>query len=135
MKILIADDCKIFRGLVRGELERRGFDSVCVNDGVEALTALAADPYDLVLLDLEMPVLDGLGFLQRLRRGATQPNIPVILMTGSTSTHAVRQAIEIGVQGCVLKTRAELEDMIAQIDRVMTRQANRAAQGLTKLTS
>ena len=65
-RVLVVDDDPAIRAMVRKALERHGFAVDTANDGVEALTRLEAGAYDLLVLDLMMPRLDGFGVLERL---------------------------------------------------------------------
>jgi len=78
-KILIAEDDKALQMFYREELEEDGYEVCIVNDGQEALTRLDEERFDLVLLDIVMPVMDGIAVLERMK--AQNGKIPVILHT------------------------------------------------------
>jgi CheY-like chemotaxis protein len=81
--ILIADDRASSRELLRTVLEREGYRVLEAADGEEALTAAHAGNPDLILLDLQMPRLDGYGVLEQLRREARFALVPVVALTAS----------------------------------------------------
>lgn len=78
--ILIAEDDLAVRSFVSRALEQKGFDVTAVGDGVQALEALQNDGYDLLVTDIVMPGLDGIGLALRVTRD--YPELPVLLMTG-----------------------------------------------------
>src|SRR4051812_40780716 len=81
-RVLIVDDHADLRALLRILLERAGADVLEASDGRAALRALYAERPELVVLDVDMPVLDGWGTLERIREAS---DIPVLMLTGSAS--------------------------------------------------
>jgi DNA-binding response OmpR family regulator len=79
-RILVVDDDPQCRGLVARTVARAGFYTDTAQDGEEGWSALCQTNYDLLITDNEMPRLDGIGMIQRLRAVAQAP--PCILMTG-----------------------------------------------------
>jgi PAS domain S-box-containing protein len=83
-RVLLAEDNITNQLVVQGVLQGLGVSVDCVADGAEALHALSTLPYDLVLMDVQMPVLDGLAATRRLRApgsGVKDPKVPVIALT------------------------------------------------------
>lgn len=78
--ILIAEDDLAVRSFVSRALEQKGFDVTAVGDGVQALEALQNRSFDLLVTDIVMPGLDGIGLALRVTRD--YPDLPVLLMTG-----------------------------------------------------
>jgi len=81
--ILVADDDQALRALLRRSLCAQGFCCVLAQNGKEALELIRASPPDLVLLDVEMPGLDGYEVCRRLKRSAATRALPVIIMSGA----------------------------------------------------
>ena len=79
-RILIVDDETVVRDLVRIILEGRGYSVCCAANGREALDQIQASRPDLVVLDLMMPVLNGWGVIEELRRTPGSP--PVVVLSG-----------------------------------------------------
>jgi CheY-like chemotaxis protein len=80
-RALVVDDERLLRGLVRRALLRAGFEVTEAAEGHAALTLVRAQPFDLVLSDVEMPVMDGVELLARI--SGEYPKLPVILLSGS----------------------------------------------------
>jgi CheY-like chemotaxis protein/HPt (histidine-containing phosphotransfer) domain-containing protein len=83
LRILVAEDSVMVQRVVRGMLERCGHQVTIVSNGLEALDAAERDSFDVVLMDVQMPVLDGLEATRRWRRRetATGRRVPIIAVT------------------------------------------------------
>jgi two-component system chemotaxis response regulator CheY len=99
---LVVDDSKVVRKVARRILEDSGFSVREAGDGAEALAACRTALPDCVLLDWNMPVMNGLEFLQALRR-EFGPNPPVVFCTTETEMQFVEQAITYGAQEFIMK--------------------------------
>ncbi|MBI4861657.1 MAG: response regulator [Candidatus Riflebacteria bacterium] len=95
--VLIVDDQLMIRVLLTRHLKQSGFTNVAdVTNGQEALDALKAKKYDLVLLDINMPVLDGYATLQRIKADETLRDVAVIMVTAVDEIESVARCIQIG---------------------------------------
>lgn len=105
--ILIVDDDRFSRALVREICVQLGFGRILLAaDGVEALEACRARNPDVVLSDLLMPGIDGLGFLERVRSGrgaAPDRDVPVVFLSGAATEAALKRAMVVGVDRCLAK--------------------------------
>jgi CheY-like chemotaxis protein/anti-sigma regulatory factor (Ser/Thr protein kinase) len=92
-KILVVDDDRATRHLVKSILTRAGFRTTAAKDGVEALKALRTRRFDLILLDVWMPRMNGLDLLERIRARKTAPRVVVMTSDDAPATllRAVRQ--------------------------------------------
>jgi two-component system response regulator AtoC len=116
--ILVADDDAPTRELLRTVLEEEGYQVSEAASGQEALEAIKAGAYDLVLLDMRMPGMTGMDVLKQLRE--KQGEVPVILMTAHGSPNTAIQASSLGAYGYITKP-FELEDVLQQIHRYFER--------------
>ena len=107
-RILLADDNKDLRDAVSGFLEFLGFEVAIAGNGIEALAVFLSSTFDLVLTDLQMPVMDGLSLAGHIKDRS--PNTPVILLTGSDS-ETVREKVERGPVDSVIFKPFLLEDL------------------------
>jgi len=95
-RLLVVDDNEMNRDLLSRRLKQQGHRVVSARNGREALEMIAADEFDLVLLDIMMPELDGYEVLERMRAEGTLDQLPVIMISAVTEMESVIRCIEIG---------------------------------------
>ena len=96
--VLVVDDSKINRRKMEKAAQVLGHQTIAVADGAEALEALADNRIDLVLLDIEMPVMDGFGVLTAMRADHALTDIPVIVISAVEDMDSIVRAINLGAQ-------------------------------------
>jgi two-component system cell cycle response regulator len=116
--VLIADDSQVIRAVVRDQLEGEGYLVHEAEDGIEALSACAAIRPDAVLLDIEMPGLDGRQVLERLKADPELRDIPVVFLTGRIGTDDVVACLRAGAHD-YLKKPFEPAELIARISSAL----------------
>ncbi len=111
-RVLVVEDDAAVADLVREVLRLEGYAVATVSNGAAALVAVASDPPALILLDLQMPVMDGRSFLRAYRTSAAHPAAIVIV---SAVLDLPRTASELGVEGHLRKpfTLDELLDVVS----------------------
>ncbi len=100
-KILIAEDEPSVRELLTLALRRNGYEVLAVADGSEALSALAAGRYDLLLTDIVMPVVDGIAL--SLKAARDNPDMRILMMTGYAAERQRAHNLEELIHDVVLK--------------------------------
>ena len=103
MKILVAEDNPANRDLILEVLELGGHEVTMAEDGGEALTAFVKVRPDLVLLDIQMPVLDGYQVLRHLRARTEDRHLPIIALTAYAMRGDRERALEAGFDSYVTK--------------------------------
>ena len=97
MRILVCDSDASSRTVVRRRvMTAHGFDVVECASGAEALDLLSADTFDLLLLETDLPVLNGFETLAIIREAPELSQMPVILVTSDRTEESVQRAIELG---------------------------------------
>ena len=114
-RVLVVDDSITTRTLERHILERAGYLVELARDGVEALAALRAGSYDLVVTDLEMPNLDGIGLVRQMRATEALVAIPTILVTSVAAEETRRRALAAGVNAYIVKSRFDQDELLQTI--------------------
>ncbi|MFQ5423105.1 MAG: HDOD domain-containing protein [Phycisphaerae bacterium] len=118
-RILVVDDMAIFRQAISAALRRDKYETLCAGDGREALQQIREHHPDLVMLDLGMPVMDGLTCLTKIRGDPEIQDTPVIILTALAEREPVKQAAKYGVQGYLLKSQFSLDEMLARVRSVL----------------
>ena len=120
MKVLVAEDNIINQRLVIGMLGTLGHTGVVVGDGEKALKCLSKLKFDVVLMDVMMPVMDGLGALAAIRaqEQAQGGHLPVIMATAHTEPGDAAKFKRAGADGYVAKP-IEIEHLQAELKRVV----------------
>lgn len=113
-KILAIDDSIIALKQLQNILEKK-FEFVGVTSGLAGLKRLDAEPFNLVLLDIEMPVMDGFATLTAIRQREALKDLPIIILTGTRHKQKVIRGITSGVHGYVVKP-ADSELLISKIE-------------------
>lgn len=104
LRILVVDDHTLNLQLAESLLLQMGHHCLLARNGEQALAVLASEPVDLVLMDVAMPVMDGMRALQMIRRRPDMPRqIPVLMVTAHVQPHAQRLYERIGANGCIAK--------------------------------
>ena len=120
LRLLVVDDIAVNRTLARVMLEQAGHQVALASDGGEALAAVQANSYDAVLMDVQMPVMDGLEAARRIRklRGEAR-HVPIIALTASAMEDQVEACRAAGMDAHLAKpiNRAEMLVAVAEIAR------------------
>jgi chemosensory pili system protein ChpA (sensor histidine kinase/response regulator) len=95
--IMVVDDSLTVRKITTRMLTRAGYQVVTATDGVDALEQLEEFTPDVMLLDIEMPRMDGFALAKELRRSPNTKNMPIIMITSRTADKHREYAIQLGV--------------------------------------
>jgi DNA-binding response OmpR family regulator len=116
-RILVVDDDIALCKFLSRELKRRKFDVTVRHDGEAACTGIQKSDYDLLILDLNLPKLDGMTVMKQVR--LSRPRLPILVLTARNRTQDVVQALEQGADDCLVKPFS-YQELLARI-RVMLR--------------
>ena len=121
-RVMVVEDSFTVRELQRSILEAAGYSVVAARDGREALRVLDSDP-DIVLVvtDLEMPVLDGLGLTRAIRADTARASLPVVIVTSRGSDEDKRRGIEAGADAYMAKSSFDQQALLATVERLIGR--------------
>lgn len=97
-KVLIAEDSSVIQNLTKKILQFQNFDIQSVKNGKELLESVEKENYDVILLDINMPVMDGIEAVTELRKNAdaVKKATPVIAITGNAANHTVDYLKSVG---------------------------------------
>ncbi len=101
--ILVVDDNEMNREVLSRRLEREGHTFALAEDGVEALQILHSGDFDLIMLDLMMPKVDGFQVLEQVKSDPDLKDIPVIMLSARNELESIYRAIELGAEDFLFK--------------------------------
>lgn len=117
-RVLIVDDDESFRSTLSSLLEVEGFSFDTASDGVEAINAVQKKSYDIILLDVKMPKVDGLEVLRFVKEN--YPDTEVMMLTGSSDIRIAVECMKRGAYDYLTKP-ATSDELMANIDRALER--------------
>ncbi len=121
LRILLVEDEPVSRLFTKRMLHVAGHDVLLAEDGLKALEVLSSKPVDLVLMDLQLPRLNGLDAVKAIRRSevpGVAPDIPIIALTAFARTQDRERGLEAGVDDYVIKP-FEADELFVSLERVM----------------
>ncbi len=104
IRVLVVDDMVTARMFMRNILETAGFIVKSANDGVEALSVLKSEPFDIVVTDMEMPRMDGIDLTKAIRADSELGGLPVVLVTNMTSPRDRERGVDAGASAYFVKS-------------------------------
>lgn len=121
MNILIVDDSRIMRNIVKNSLLKNkslNFDSIEADNGKDAFDILEKGDIDVLLVDWNMPKLNGLDLVKKLRSMDKYLSLPIIMITSEAAKYNVIEAVKAGVNDYLIKPIGD-SDLIKKIEQVI----------------
>ena len=120
-KILIVEDEEILLTALSEELKQEGFQVIGAKDGQEGVDTAKAEKPHLILLDLVMPRLDGIGALKIMKADDDIKDIPVVILTNLSDYDKISDALSLGAMDYLVKANYRLEELVNKIKTVLER--------------
>lgn len=117
-KILIVDDEAGVRELLKDALKLAGFETQVANDGMSALTALRSYTPDIMIIDINMPLMDGFELVERLRKNGN--GVPVLMLSARADRIDVTRGLTLGADDYVVKPFG-LEELVLRLKAILRR--------------
>lgn len=115
--ILTVDDSRTMRDMLRISLEGAGFRVLQAEDGVHGLEVLAGSEPDVVITDINMPRMDGFGFIEAVRRDEARRSTPILVLTTESDAEKKARARSAGATGWIVKPFDPVK-LVAAVHRV-----------------
>jgi len=117
-RILVVEDNPIYRDMLVGVLKRAKYEVDEARDGLVALSKVTDNEYDLILMDLFMPKLDGLNTTKQLRGISKRKDTPIVALTGNTNKELIRKWASYGLKGYLIKP-SNNNEILACVSRIV----------------
>lgn len=115
MKILVADDAIHIRSTIEVLLKKHECEVDCVEDGQKAIDLFSEKKHDYILLDLNMPVVDGIEALKEMIK--IKPDAKICIISAQSNPNVIKQTLELGASGYITKPFKK-EDIIQKIEEI-----------------
>lgn len=119
MKVLLVEDEEFIRDLFKRQLDLSGFTTDAFGTGQDGLSALSKNGYDLVLLDIMLPDINGLQILQNIRQNPATKNIVVVLLTNLGQDAVIKQGFELGADGYLVKAAYTPDQIVQEVKNIV----------------
>jgi CheY-like chemotaxis protein len=127
-RVLVADDARVMRMLTRHWLEHLGLTVEEARDGMEAVQKAECGEYALVLCDINMPGISGLGVLDRIRSAPSTAGLPVVLLTTLGAQADVERGMQLGATAYLTKPLQHSE-LVQTVQRILAEKSSADADG------
>ncbi len=118
-KILIVEDEQSYQNILIEKLKKEDFEILLAQNGEEGLKIALETHPDLILLDIQMPQMDGIEMAKNLRVDKWGEHVKIIIISNISDVDKIRQALQNKVFEYFLKTETKLEDLITRIKEVL----------------
>jgi len=121
-KVLIIEDDSVLRDTIQKKLNIEGYQAITAVDGEIGLKKIKAVNPDLVLLDILMPIIDGMEVLEKMKKDKELEKIPVIIISNSGQPVEIKKILELGVVDYLIKANFNPDEVVAKVRKVFERQ-------------
>ena len=115
-KVLMIEDFPVMQKFYKDALEHAGYQLDVVSDGAQALTVLAGSEYDIILLDMLLPNMNGIEFLEQFTH--RPPRTKIFVLSDFTESGRIERAYDLGVTDYLVKSDYPPSELVAKLDEV-----------------
>lgn len=117
--ILLIEDEEYVRDLYQRELSAAGFQVDAVGTGEEGRGAIKKNPYDLVLIDILLPDINGMEILRQMKQDPATKNLRAVMLTNLGQDWMIKEGLALGAEKYLLKTGGTLEQIVKEIKELL----------------
>ncbi|MBI4040075.1 response regulator [Candidatus Daviesbacteria bacterium] len=132
MKVLIIEDEDFIRDIYKRQLDLAGIPTDGAAGGQAGLDALNKSPYDLVLLDIMLPDINGLQILKTIKQNPATKNIPVMMLTNLGQDTVIKEGFDLGADAYLIKASYTPDQVVQEVKKVL---ASKQSQPVVSQTS
>lgn len=118
-KVLVVDDDQFLQDIICEKLEKAGIACTKAYDGYEAIEAINKEKFDLILLDLIMPGMDGITVTKKLKSQEETKAIPILILTNLSDDSIVSKIKEFGGAGYLIKNEQNIDAIVEAINNII----------------
>lgn len=130
-KILLIEDDDLIRQLYADTLRAEGLNVFDFPNGSSGLSALKKEKYDLVLLDIMLPDINGLEILKQIKQDNSLKSIPVVLLTNLGQDSVIKEGFKLGADAYLIKLAYTTDQIIAEVKNILAGNMPQKPQELT----
>ena len=123
LKILLVEDDKFLSKAYKDGLQDAGFTVVCAFDGKEAMEKAKSLNPDIILLDLIMPIQNGIDTLEELKGDEALKNIPVVILSNSARDSDIKRGMALGAVDYLIKSDFSMEEIVKKVKASLEKKA------------
>jgi len=118
-KILFVEDEASLQRAIGESLKKAGYEVLSAIDGQQAMDQIKSQNFDLIVLDIVLPRIDGFEVLKKIKSDPEKKDIPVLVLTNLETSGDVQKALELGATNYLVKANYSLEQMIEKINSML----------------
>jgi DNA-binding response OmpR family regulator len=126
-RVLIVEDEHPLAHTLQMKFKNQGYDATVVMNGLDALEAIRNGAYDIILLDLVMPVMDGFVFMSEYRKEASH-DVPILVLTNLDQLTDIHKAMTLGAKDFIVKAKSDLDQIIRKVGEILSGNAGLAGK-------
>lgn len=120
-KVLIIEDEQFIREIYKRQIEKAGYSVDGYGNGKEGLLALQQNHYDLVLLDIMLPDLNGLEILKEAKQNSATKDVPIILLTNLGQDEIIKEGFKLGAQSYLIKASYTPDQVVQEVQNILNK--------------
>ncbi len=118
-RILLVEDEQFIRDIYKRQLEKEGFMVDCFSNGQDALNSVAQNTYNLALLDIMLPEMNGLEILKKIKQNVITQKIPVVMLTNLGQEEIIKEGFTLGAQGYLIKASCSPNQVVQEVNNIL----------------
>ena len=122
-KVLLIEDEDFIRDLYKRQFEKAGFVIEAIANGKDGLAAAGQNKYDLLLLDIMLPDLNGIEILRQIKQNPATKAMPVVLLTNLGQDEIIKEGFKLGAEGYLIKASFTPDQIVQEATNILNQQA------------
>ncbi len=127
-KVLLIEDEDFIRDLYKRQFEKAGFVIDAIANGKDGLAAAGQNKYDLLLLDIMLPDINGIEILRQVKQNPATKAMPVVLLTNLGQDEIIKEGFKLGAEGYLIKASFTPDQIVQEATNILTQQQAKIVQ-------